>query len=125
MGQLAGKVAIITGAASGIGAAGARILAHEGAKLVLTDVDQTGGERIAREVDGAFIRRDVTSEAGWPAIAAMAEQRFGGLHILVANAGIAIMAPVTEMPYAIWRRQMAVNADGMFLAVKHCLPLMR
>jgi NAD(P)-dependent dehydrogenase (short-subunit alcohol dehydrogenase family) len=125
MGQLAGKVAIITGAASGIGAAGARILAHEGAKLVLTDVDQTGGERIAREVDSAFIRHDVTSEAGWPAIAAMAEQRFGGLHILVANAGIAIMGPVTEMPYAIWRRQMAVNADGMFLAVKHCLPLMR
>ncbi len=125
MGQLAGKVAIITGAASGIGAAGARILAHEGAKLVLTDVDPTGGERIAREVDGAFIRHDVTSEAGWPAIAAMAEQRFGGLHILVTNAGIAIMGPVTEMPYAVWRRQMAVNVDGMFLAVKHCLPLMR
>jgi NAD(P)-dependent dehydrogenase (short-subunit alcohol dehydrogenase family) len=125
MGQLDGKVGVITGAASGIGAACARVLAREGAKLVLTDVDQTGGARIAHEVDGAFIRHDVTSEAGWPAIAAMAEQRFGGLHILVANAGIAIMGPVTEMPYLIWRRQMAVNVDGMFLAVKHCLPLMR
>jgi NAD(P)-dependent dehydrogenase (short-subunit alcohol dehydrogenase family) len=125
MGQLQGKIGIITGAASGIGAACARVLAQEGAKLVLTDVDQTGGERIAAEVDGLFVRHDVTSEAGWPAVAAMAEQRFGGLHILVANAGIAIPGPVTEMPYAIWRRQMAVNVDGIFLAVKHCLPLMR
>ena len=125
MGQLHGKVAIITGAASGIGAVCARVLAREGAKLVLTDVDQVGGERVASEVDGVFVRHDVTSEAGWPAVAAMAEQRFGGLHILVANAGIAIMGPVTEMPYAVWRRQMAVNVDGMFLAVKHCLPVMR
>jgi NAD(P)-dependent dehydrogenase (short-subunit alcohol dehydrogenase family) len=125
MGQLDGKVAIITGAASGIGAACARVLAREGAKLVLTDVDQAGGERVAAEVDGFFVRHDVTSEAGWPAVAAMAGQRFGGLHILVANAGIAIMSPVAEMPYAVWRRQMAVNVDGMFLAVKHCLPVMR
>jgi NAD(P)-dependent dehydrogenase (short-subunit alcohol dehydrogenase family) len=125
MGQLDGKVAIITGAASGIGAACARVLAREGAKVVLTDVDQAGGERVASEVEGVFVRHDVTSEAGWPAVAAMAGQRFGGLHILVANAGIAIMGPVTEMPYAVWRRQMAVNVDGMFLAVKHCLPLMR
>jgi NAD(P)-dependent dehydrogenase (short-subunit alcohol dehydrogenase family) len=125
MGQLDGKVAIITGAASGIGAACARVLARDGAKVVLTDVDQAGGERVASEVDGVFVRHDVTSEAGWPAVAAMAGQRFGGLHILVANAGIAIMSPVTEMPYAVWRRQMAVNVDGMFLAVKHCLPVMR
>ncbi len=125
MGQLDGRVAIITGAASGIGAACARLLAGAGAKLVLTDVEQTGGERVASEVDGVFVRHDVTSEAGWPAVAAMAGQRFGGLHILVANAGIAITGPVTEMPYAVWRRQMAVNVDGMFLAVKHCLPLMR
>ena len=125
MGQLDGKVAIITGAASGIGAACARVLAREGAKVVLTDVDQAGGERVASEVEGVFVRHDVTSEAGWPAVAAMAGQRFGGLHILVANAEIAIMGPVTEMPYAVWRRQMAVNVDGMFLAVKHCLPLMR
>ncbi len=125
MGQLDGKVGIITGAASGIGAACARVLAREGAKLVLTDVDQAGGERVASEVDGVFIRHDVTSEAGWPAVAAMAGQHFGGLHILVANAGIAIMSPVAEMPYAVWRRQMAVNVDGMFLAVKHCLPVMR
>ncbi len=125
MGQLDGKVGIITGAASGIGAACARVLAREGAKLVLTDVDQAGGERVASEFDGVFIRHDVTSEAGWPAVAAMAGQHFGGLHILVANAGIAIMSPVAEMPYAVWRRQMAVNVDGMFLAVKHCLPVMR
>ena len=96
MGQLDGKVAIITGAASGIGAACARVLAREGAKVVLTDVDQAGGERVASEVDGVFIRHDVTSEAGWPAVAAMAGQRFGGLHILVANAGIAIMSPVSR-----------------------------
>ena len=125
MGQLDGKVGVITGAASGIGAACARVLSREGAKLVLTDLDQASGQRIAAETGGAFVRHDVTDEAGWPAVVATAEQRFGGMHILVANAGIGIMGPAIDMTLADWRRQMAVNVDGVFLSVKYCIPAMR
>jgi NAD(P)-dependent dehydrogenase (short-subunit alcohol dehydrogenase family) len=125
MGQVDGKVGIVTGAASGIGAACARVLAREGAKLVLTDLDQAGGERIAAEIGGVFVRHDVTDEDAWPSVVATAEQRFGGLHILVANAGIGIMGPAIEMSLADWRRQMAVNVDGVFLTVKYGIPAMR
>jgi NAD(P)-dependent dehydrogenase (short-subunit alcohol dehydrogenase family) len=125
VGQLDGKVGIITGAASGIGAACARVMAREGAKLVLTDLDQAGGERVAEECGAVFLRHDVTNEANWPVVAATAEQRFGGLHILLANAGISFLGPAIEMLYVVWRRQMAVNVDGVFLAAKHCIPVMR
>ena len=125
MAQLDGKVGLITGAASGIGAACARVMAREGARLVLTDLDLAGGERIAAETGGVFVRHDVTDEATWPAVVATAEQRFGGLHILVANAGIGIMGPAIEMSFADWRRQMAVNVDGVFLTVKYGIPAMR
>jgi NAD(P)-dependent dehydrogenase (short-subunit alcohol dehydrogenase family) len=125
MAQLNNKVGIITGAASGIGAACARLLAREGAKLVLTDLDQAGGERIAAETGGVFVRHDVTDEAPWPLVVATAEQHFGGLHILVANAGIGIMGPAIDMSLADWRRQMAVNVDGVFLTVKYGIPAMR
>ena len=125
MGQLDGKVGLITGAASGIGAACARVLSREGAKLVLTDLDKESGQRIAGETGGVFIRHDVTDEAGWPAVVAAAERQFGGLHVLVANAGIGIMGPAIDMTLADWRRQMAVNVDGVFLSVKYCIPAMR
>lgn len=125
MGQLNGKAGIITGAASGIGAACARVLTREGARLVLTDVDQTGGERVADETGSTFIRHDVTDEASWPVVVATAVQEFGGLHILVANAGISMIGPAIEMSLADWRRQISVNVDGVFLSVKYCIPPMR
>ena len=74
MGQFDGKVGIITGAASGIGAACARVLSREGAKLVLTDLDDTAGERLADETGGVYLHHDVTDEAGWPAVIAAAER---------------------------------------------------
>ncbi len=125
MGQLDGKVGIITGAASGIGAACARVLSREGAKLVLTDLDDAAGQRLADAVGGVYLHHDVTDEAGWPAIVAAAEQRFGRLDVLVANAGIGIMGPAIHMSLADWRRQMAVNVDGVFLSVKYAIPAMR
>lgn len=125
MGQLDGKVGIITGAASGIGAACARVLSREGAKLVLTDLDDAAGQSLAKQTGGIYLHHDVTDEAGWPAVIAAAETRFGGLHILVANAGIGIMGPAIDMSLADWRRQMAINVDGVFLTVKYGIPLMR
>jgi NAD(P)-dependent dehydrogenase (short-subunit alcohol dehydrogenase family) len=125
MGQLEGKVGIITGAASGIGAACAQVLSREGAKLLLTDLDDAAGERLAAETGGVYLHLDVTDEAAWPGVVSAAEKRFGHLDILVANAGIGIMGPAIDMSLADWRRQIAVNVDGVFLSVKHCIPAMR
>jgi NAD(P)-dependent dehydrogenase (short-subunit alcohol dehydrogenase family) len=125
MGQLEGKVGIITGAASGIGAATARVLAREGARVVLTDLDDAAGEALATQTGGVYLHHDVTDEAGWPAVIAAAETRFGRLDIMVANAGIGIMGPAIDMSFADWRRQMAINVDGVFLSVKYCIPAMR
>src|SRR5579883_3174762 len=125
MGQLDGKVGLITGAASGIGAACARVLSREGAKLVLTDLDDAAGERLAEQTGSLYLHHDVTEEAGWPGVVAAAEKSFGRLDILVANAGIGIMGPAVTMSLADWRRQMAVNVDGVFLSVKYCIPAMR
>jgi NAD(P)-dependent dehydrogenase (short-subunit alcohol dehydrogenase family) len=124
VGQLDGRIGIVTGAASGIGAACARILSREGAKLVLTDLDDAAGQRLAEQIGGIYLHHDVTDESGWPGVVAAAE-RFGGLHILVANAGIGIMGSAIDMSLADWRRQMAVNVDGVFLTVKYGIPLMR
>jgi NAD(P)-dependent dehydrogenase (short-subunit alcohol dehydrogenase family) len=124
MTQVAGKVGIINGAASGIGAATARVLAREGAKLVLTDLDHNAGQALATETGAVYLHHDVTDEAGWPTVIAAAE-RFGRLDILIANAGIAIGGPALEMSLADWLRQMAVNVDGVFLTVKHGIPAMR
>jgi NAD(P)-dependent dehydrogenase (short-subunit alcohol dehydrogenase family) len=125
MGQLAGKAGIITGAASGIGAATARVLAREGARLLLTDLDDAAGQALAEETGGLYLHHDVTDDVAWPAVVATAEQRFGRLDILVANAGIAIMGAAVDMPLADWRRQMAINVDGVFLTVKYGIPAMR
>lgn len=125
MGLLDGKVGIITGAASGIGAATARVLAREGARLVLTDLDDPAGLALAEALGGAYLHHDVSEEDGWPAVVAAAQDRFGRLDIMVANAGIGIMGPVVDMSLRDWRRQMAINVDGVFLSVKYCVPAMR
>jgi NAD(P)-dependent dehydrogenase (short-subunit alcohol dehydrogenase family) len=124
MALLEGKVGIITGAASGIGAAAARTLAREGARLVLTDIDDPAGLALAEEIGGAYLHHDVAEEDGWPSVIAAAVN-FGRLDIMVANAGIAIMGSAIEMSLNDWRRQMAINVDGVFLSVKYCIPAMR
>ena len=124
MALLDGKVGIITGAASGIGAATARVLAREGARLVLTDIDDAAGSALAEELGGVYLHHDVADEDGWPAVIAAA-QDFGRLDILVANAGIAITGSAIDMSLKDWRRQMAINVDGVFLSVKYRIPAMR
>jgi NAD(P)-dependent dehydrogenase (short-subunit alcohol dehydrogenase family) len=126
--NLTGKAAIVTGAASGIGRACAERLASKGAAVLVTDLQDQKGEEVAkgiREAGGkaSFLHHDVTQEAAWIATVAAAQSQFGGLHILVNNAGIGISAPLTEMSFEIWRLQMAVNLDGMFLGMKHSIPL--
>jgi NAD(P)-dependent dehydrogenase (short-subunit alcohol dehydrogenase family) len=93
--------------------------------LILTDLDDAAGQTLATEIGGIYIHHDVTEEAGWPSVIATAEQRFGRVDIMVANAGIGIMGPAIDMSLADWRRQMAINVDGVFLSVKYCIPAMR
>lgn len=131
MGQVEGKVALVTGGASGIGAECARTLAREGAKVVVTDIDEREGDGVVRAVAAAggsalYLRQDVTSEERWIEVVAEVEKRYGGLDILVSNAGIGInVASILDMRLSDWRRQMAINLDGVFLFVKHCIPAMR
>jgi NAD(P)-dependent dehydrogenase (short-subunit alcohol dehydrogenase family) len=128
--RIEGKVAIVTGAASGIGAACAETLARAGAKVIATDVDRARGEGVARRIEASggialFLDQDVTVEERWPQVIAATQERFGRLDIMVANAGIGLMGPLEQMSLADWRRQQAINLDGVFLAVKHAIPAMR
>jgi NAD(P)-dependent dehydrogenase (short-subunit alcohol dehydrogenase family) len=130
MGQVQNKVAIVTGGASGIGAACAATLAREGAKVVVTDLDDAGGQLVVDKIGSAggsavFLHQDVTLEETWPGVIEATERQFGRLDVMVANAGIGIMCRAIEMTLADWRRQTAVNLDGVFLSVKYAVPAMR
>src|SRR5207302_1068697 len=119
MGQVEGKIALVTGGASGIGAAAVETLAREGATVVVSDIDDVRGNALAAEIVAAgqaaiYLPHDVTDEARWREVVGEIERRYGRLDVLFANAGIGIMAPsIVEMSLADWRRQTAVNLDGV------------
>ncbi|HEY4940786.1 MAG TPA: glucose 1-dehydrogenase [Rhizomicrobium sp.] len=130
MDRVKGKVALVTGAASGIGRASAMLLAKEGAVVVVTDIQDDAGKDCVAAIlkaggDAIYLHHDVADEDAWISVVTETKNRFGKLHILVNNAGIAITGSVLTMSLADWRRQQAINLDGVFLGVKHSLPLMR
>lgn len=130
MGRVLGKVALVTGGASGIGRACAERLAEEGAIIVVTDLqDDKGAETVeairAAGGQASYLHHDVTSEADWVSAIEEVKKLHGRLDTLVNNAGIAISGSVIEMSLADFRKQNAVNIDGVFLGVKHSIPLMR
>ena len=120
MGQLEGKVAIITGAASGIGEATTRLFVAEGAKVVMTDIQEALGTRIAEELGSSvvFLRHDVTDEAGWPMIVDTAVSHFGRLDVLFNNAAIRDPKPLQETTVADMERSFRINAIGPLLGMK-------
>lgn len=126
-GRVAGKVALITGAAQGLGMATARMLAAEGAHLVVTDINEKGVTDLAAEIGGDTLAlcHDVTREDDWIRVMDAVKARFGHLNILVNNAGIGGMGSVESATLEDWRHIHAVNLDSVFLGCKYALPLMK
>ena len=125
MGRVEGKVAIVTGAASGLGEADARVLTAEGASVIMTDINEEAGQKIAEEIGAEFVRQDVSEEESWPALIEQVMDRHGRLDVLVNNAGIAIIANVVQTTTEIWRRTLAVHLDGTFFGCRQAIPAMK
>jgi NAD(P)-dependent dehydrogenase (short-subunit alcohol dehydrogenase family) len=128
--RLAGKVALITGAASGMGQSEATIFAREGARVVVADLLEAEGARTVDAIKAAagqarFVKLDVSSEAEWGAAIDATVAAFGALDILVNNAGISGTFDQDMLSTAAWDSLMTVNARGVFLGMKHAIPLMR
>lgn len=125
MGRVEGKVAIITGGASGLGAEDARFLAREGARVVITDIQDEAGAKLAAEIPGArYLHHDTRDEKRWDEIVADTIAAFGRLDILVNNAGLVRFATIEGMSYADYKMQIDVMLDGTFLGCRAALPHM-
>jgi 3alpha(or 20beta)-hydroxysteroid dehydrogenase len=127
VGRLDGKIACITGAAHGLGAATARLLAAEGAIVIATDIVDDRGAALASELGGPhrYARLDVSSEGDWRRVAGEIGAAHGWLDILINNAGVAHRVPVAEMTLADYERVIAVNQTGVFIGMRECIPLLR
>jgi NAD(P)-dependent dehydrogenase (short-subunit alcohol dehydrogenase family) len=131
MGRLDGKVALITGAASGMGKVAAGLFSGEGASVVVADVTDEAGEDTVREIEAAggraaYVHADVSSAPSAEEMVRFAVERFGGLHVLYNNAGIfpADDGSVTDTPETTWDRVMNINLKGVFLGCKYGIPAM-
>lgn len=132
MGRVSGKKALITGAAQGLGAAHAWMLAREGAKVLLTDINGEGAKATAEAINSelgagtAFaMRHDVTSPEEWDAAIALAAEKMGGLSVLVNNAGVGVRGNIETCTLEEWHRGFAINVDSVFLGCQKALPLLR
>jgi NAD(P)-dependent dehydrogenase (short-subunit alcohol dehydrogenase family) len=130
--RVAGKTAFVTGAAQGLGAAAARRLAGEGAKVSLADINLDGAKTVAAEIDSAWgegtafaFPLDVTDEAQWIFALEEADAAMGGISVLVNNAGISRGGNIEQLSLEDWKAVMSVNVDSVFLGTKHALKYMR
>jgi 3alpha(or 20beta)-hydroxysteroid dehydrogenase len=126
-GKLDGKVAIVTGAAQGTGAAIARRFVAEGARVLLGDVRVEQGRAVARELDDAaeFTELDVGNEAHWSHAVALAERKFGGIDILINNAAVLVLSPLEQTSLVEYERVVRVNQVGPFLGMRAVVPAMK
>jgi 3(or 17)beta-hydroxysteroid dehydrogenase len=125
MGKMEGKVALITGGASGLGAEDARVLSDEGATVVITDVQDDLGAEVAAGIPGCiYLHHDVRSEEGWQAVVAETMKAHGRLDTLVNNAGLVRFGSIEQLSYADYKLQTEVMLDGTFLGCKAAIPHM-
>ncbi len=124
MGELDGRVALVTGGARGQGAAEAAIFAREGATVVITDVLDEQGERRAGEIGCGYLHLDVTSESGWAEVVADTVKRYGRIDVLMNNAGIFQPARLLNTTTEMWNRTVAINQTGVFLGMRTVVPAM-
>jgi 3(or 17)beta-hydroxysteroid dehydrogenase len=130
MDRVKGKVAIVTGAASGLGKGAASLLAKEGAKVILADINEAGGKKAAEEIrrDGGeaiFMKLDVTNESDWSEVIKKTLAEFGRLDVLVNDAGVELVKEIADTSLEEWRWLMSVNLDGVFLGTKYGIRAMR
>ena len=129
MGRVEGKIALVTGAAQGLGEATARMLVHEGARVALSDVNVAGAKRVTASINAErpgmaiAISHDVTQEVDWRLALDEVEGRFGGLHVLVNNAGISLRKSIEDLTFDVWHRVHSVDLDSVFLGCKLSLGL--
>lgn len=125
-GRVAGKVALVTGGASGLGRESALLFAREGAKVVVTDINEEGGRAVAAEIGEAaiFLPHDVTREDQWIDVIQKTVAAFGGINILLNSAGIGLTKTVEDIELEEWHRVHAVDLDSVFLGCKHAIPEM-
>ncbi len=126
-GRIEGKIALVTGGASGLGESISRRFVAEGAHVVIADIDAAGGEALASELDGAasFVPLDVTQEAQWIAAFAAVEHAHGRLDVLVNNAGITTLGSVEALDVAAFKTMLDIDLVGVFMGCKHVVPLMK
>ena len=123
--SLAGRIALVTGGASGLGRAAAEAVATAGARVVIADVDEARGRTVADAIAGSFVALDVADEAAWLALEALVKREHGGLDVAVLAAGVG--GPLTSLAQtslSAWRKLMAVNLDGTMLGIRAALHLM-
>lgn len=124
MGKLDGRVALVTGAAQGIGAASAAILAAEGARVAVCDIKDAEGKKLAERIGGTFYHLDVTDESEWAQVVAGIEADLGPITVLVNNAGVGAAGTVQNTATEVWHRIMAINVDGPFFGMRSVAPQM-
>lgn len=127
MNRLLGKVAVITGAAQGMGESHARLFVEEGAKVVITDLNAEKGNLLAEELgeNVVFVKQNVTSADDWAAVVATAEEKFGPVNILVNNAGITMSKSILQTTEEEYRRILEINQVSVFLGIKEIIPSMQ
>lgn len=127
MGVLANEVAVVTGAASGLGAAIARLFIEQGARVVLTDIAEDAGKALAEDlgVNARFHAMNVTVEADWAEVVAFTEQEFGPITVMVNNAGISDQAPIDELDVARFRKSVEINEVSLLLSYRAVVPSMK